>query len=97
MAIEIVDLPMDSMVMSHSFWYVYQRVPVVVVAGDGPARVRLPRILRAKKKPSEETDTHAMGVRTEWVYSISDTYIYIYLYYIRITYFQISRKYSETI
>ena len=70
----------------------------MAVAGDGPARVRLPRILRAKKEtPSQETDTHATGVRTEWVYSISDTYIYIYLYYIHIKYIQISRKHSETI
>ena len=26
MAIEIVDLPIDSMVIFHSVWYVYQRV-----------------------------------------------------------------------
>jgi hypothetical protein len=26
MAIEIVDLPINSMVIVHSFWYVYQRV-----------------------------------------------------------------------
>ena len=26
MAIKIVDLPINSMVMFHSFWYVYQRV-----------------------------------------------------------------------
>ena len=29
MAIEIVDFPIDSMVIFHSFLYVYQRVPIL--------------------------------------------------------------------
>ena len=83
MAIEIVDLPMDSMVMSHSFWYVYQRVPVVAVAGDGPARVRLPRILRAKKNlvkklTSMPWESEQNGCT---VYQIL-IYTYIYIIYV---------------
>ena len=31
MAIEIVDFPINNMVIFHSFWYVYQRVVIIIL------------------------------------------------------------------